>query len=82
MTSPCPRPIRSNEERNAGIKNSAKVTFEHFQILLLPDSPLVKLTSGLYQMFPLGFRICIIQFFQKSTLNWRQISAMITDIFY
>ena len=44
-------------------------------------SPLVEFTTGLFEMIPLAFRICIIQFFQKSTLNCRQTLAMTTDIF-
>ena len=33
---PSPRPSSSNEDRKAGIKNSAKVTFQHFQIEQVP----------------------------------------------
>ena len=54
--------------------------FQYFRFSLA-RVPTVKLTSGLFEMFPLGFRICIIQFFQNSTLNCRQTSAMTTDLF-
>ena len=55
MSSPCPRPIRSNEERNAGIKNSAKVTFDHFQISCTSGPPYR--TSGSRFIWDVSFGI-------------------------
>lgn len=52
-----------------------------FKYHILPVPPTVLPVVGLCEMFPLGFRICIIQFFQKSTLNCRQTSPMTTDLF-
>ena len=52
-----------------------------FKYHVLPVPPTVLPVVGLFEMFPLGFRICIIQFFQKSTLNCRQTSPMTTDLF-